>query len=109
MTAAKHTPGPWYANHGIDQMISPDTTVACLGNKPSRWHIFSSGSPVHGDEQADANLIAAAPELLHACQMLLRADVALNADIGQGDDFSHALDASISAAHVAIVKATGAA
>lgn len=65
---SKHTPGPW---------IAPDTF---LNNQPNRTYLRQKayGGAVIADlgetshvNQADARLIAAAPELLEACKALL--------------------------------------
>lgn len=76
--STKHTPGPWHAKAGLTQMCDPDaTTVArCSphGNEGAFWWIFSPAE-THGDAEADARLISAAPELLEA---LVAAEGALN-------------------------------
>ena len=63
---AEHTPGPWYQN------ISAKYPVFA-GEAPNHVHIASI---LHGasDSEREANLrlIAAAPDLLYACQILIR-------------------------------------
>ncbi len=60
MDAVKYTPGPWAVSNGVDQYV-------CAGGV---WIAASMG--IRGDEgAANARLIAAAPELLEACQALL--------------------------------------
>lgn len=58
----KHTPGPWTAaGHG--QVIAHARLPA--------WRTLADVYGVHGDEEqadADARLIAAAPDLLAACE-----------------------------------------
>ena len=61
----KHTPGPWEVD-GIGQVIVPA--------RPPAWRTLADVYSVHGDEDqadADARLIAAAPELLAALEDLL--------------------------------------
>lgn len=74
MSEPKHTPGPYYAAPG-DQMNNPDTTVAKLGYIPASpqgsWCIYSKATN-HGDEQATAKVLAAAPELLEALILLCK-------------------------------------
>jgi hypothetical protein len=88
----KHTPGPW--KH------YDDTAPA---GKTGRHEIVAMGRTVarvyYGDEQArhDARLIAAAPELLAALQMVMSL---------YGDGFAEDAQAY---ARVVIAKATGAA
>ena len=60
---AKHTPGPWRATLGRSQMSDPGTTIYHLG----QWGVYSDADS-HGDPEADARLIAAAPELLAAVE-----------------------------------------
>ena len=70
MSEGTHTSGPWEANLVINQMDHPGSTVAVCGFVPPRqWMVFSSEFP--GDEEADARLIAAAPDLLEACKLSL--------------------------------------
>jgi hypothetical protein len=57
----KHTPAPWTA-HANREIIGADTTVVGWVNRPT-----GGNSP---QENANARLIATAPELLAACQHL---------------------------------------
>ena len=66
---AKHTSGPWRATPGNSQMSDPGTTVYHCG----QWGVYSDASH-HGDAEADARLIAAAPDLLEACLKLVEWD-----------------------------------
>ena len=76
MNNAKHTPGPWVILKGYDG------TVEVSASRPYRINNISAGTPLicyvyqHPkfdgfSSQANANLIAAAPELLEACKNLL--------------------------------------
>jgi hypothetical protein len=66
----KFTPGPWEHRTGMNQMISDKTTVASLGirtkEEGAMQDFIFSDAEEHGDQEADAKLIAAAPEMLDA-------------------------------------------
>ncbi len=73
-----HTPGPWVVQ-GRDQteVMGPDFLIVKVP--------FDAGSPVTDTEgleaaQADARLIAAAPDLLSACELALRSLEGVPAD-----------------------------
>ncbi len=70
----KHTPGPWYAlrgqrnisiRHKTGDKFLPMVNVASVRGK------FPADCP-YGSSEANARLIAAAPELLEALQAVLR-------------------------------------
>jgi len=76
MKTVKHTPGPWVILKGYDG------TVEVSASRPYRINNISAGTPLICDvyqhpefdgfsSQANADLIAAAPELLEACKSLL--------------------------------------
>lgn len=63
MTKEKHTPGPWNVDKDMIRAVNPITSIACicdvawpLGNR-QEWH------------EANANLIATAPDLLDALEV----------------------------------------
>ena len=92
---SKHTPGPWrYKLHRVD----------C-----NYMLITCSDDPQEGDNlrgycgEANARLIAAAPDLLEALQDLFGADME-HVLMGDGKDDQVA---AIAKAHAAIAKATG--
>ena len=66
----KHTPGPWkFDSRAHVEAILSDSTDVCF--------LPHSGSTTARDKdlqeiRANARLIAAAPELLEACEMMLR-------------------------------------
>lgn len=71
---AKHTPGPWYAlrgqrnisiRHKTGDRLLPMVNVASVRGQ------FPTDCP-YGSSEANARLIAAAPELLEALQAVLR-------------------------------------
>lgn len=76
MKTVKHTPGPWVILKGYDG------TVEVSASRPYRINNISAGTPLICDvyqhpefdgfsSQANADLIASAPELLEACKDLL--------------------------------------
>ena len=91
MKTTKHTPGPWVVGN-VGEVVAGGITLA----------------DVYGDEEqadADAYLIAAAPDLLEACEML--AEAQRRADAGERDGFGCYVDA-VDMARAAIAKAKGA-
>lgn len=107
MKEAKHTPGPWEVSKGYDGSISVSAT------RPYRINNISAGTPVICDVyqhlefdsfsgEANARLIAAAPELLDALRGLL----ALEEENLRGyDDIDVCTEVQF--ARAAIAKATG--
>ena len=107
----KHTPGPWKLTHMFARSekewgtcvcelppsdINPDGGDLCIAVKTDTKL---------GDEQADYQLMAAAPELLTACQALLESAKLATAYF---IDFAQELnDKAIAQAEAAIAKATG--
>ena len=68
---SKHTPGPWsvYSGKGVIQVdIGPRAT----GHRPCivHWSGFDSNDLPRQKDAANARLIAAAPDLLHALEMV---------------------------------------
>lgn len=102
--STKHTPGPWKAFN-------------CIGPRSLKnWHIQADelkGRPVAtiadiGDgDAANAQLIAAAPELLEALEFMLEADTNICENIGRKSDQAMTRIAAIDQARVAIAKAKG--
>jgi len=86
----QHTQGEWMAKEG---QIYPQETGVTLALIP----YFDDGN---NEQQANAKLIAAAPELLKALQ-----DILGHVPIGK-DYFTHGEELSIHKAEQAIIKAT---
>ena len=87
---SNHTPGPWYTmGAGVYTGSAQNDNIAHIATA----HFYG----VPGDPMANARLIAAAPELLAALQLLVRGD-------GQPDECARAMRA----ARAAIARATGA-
>ncbi len=106
---AKHTPGPWYAlrgqrnisiRHKTGDRLLPMVNVASVRGQ------FPTDCP-YGSSEANARLIAAAPELLDALIALLSVapSKAPGAGLIVGAEEKHAN--ALQAARAAIKKATG--
>ena len=95
---AKHTPGPWTARHTPSRVPSvPD--LWCIDWSKDQEEVAEI---VHGE--ADARLIAAAPDLLEALEELRSAII----DLDQDEDGSvNLLENAIRKARLAIAKARG--
>ena len=95
---AAHTPGPWNCNHSS----ASGYDIVCSENSPTDVCVISRRDKTTGEIDANARLIAAAPELLAALE---RAYMAL---IGYLPAHRNGVtDAAIGAASAAITKATG--
>ncbi len=92
----KHTPGPW-AVKGVGEVIVCETGETLCD-------VYSS--PAAGEEQADtdAHLIAVAPDLLAACELLLEAQ--RKAVAGESGGFELYFDA-VELARAAVEKLKG--
>lgn len=67
----QHTPSPWRARLVHSQMEDPGSTLARVGPKlpdGRQWMVFSDAD--RGDPEADARLMAAAPQMLDALERL---------------------------------------
>jgi len=108
--SVKHTPGPW----GVDEMLTinaPSTLMvaecSCAANRPM-WSGTDYSTRSH--QEANARLIASAPDLLHALDTiggLCRALRAGGPDPIDLKGLSDALSEAVDIAHAAIAKATG--
>lgn len=105
----KHTPGPWYAvDNGVywEIGIGPDKYSPKIGDVCASKHRGKDEDPVDGllVEEANARLIAAAPELLEALEEIRSAAI----DLDQDEESSvTALENAIRKARLAIAKARG--
>lgn len=107
MSNTKHTPGPWIVASDKTSVlqVTPDTDspFPCVVDCASGYNAMS-----FGEAKENARLIAAAPDLLAALEAL----VALHYSWSRGSayvpvEFEKKNDAAITAARVAITKATG--
>lgn len=114
MNRTPYTPGPWKANDcGYVGTTPKDddtgwTLVACPSEMDEQTSYVRL--PSESEKKANAQLISAAPELLEACQELIRAnDAYCDAIDNGGHEETHAnrlLRAKANAKH-AIAKALG--
>lgn len=89
MTAAKHTPGPWFARirgpvaAGI---FHEDANGPLIASVPENYITSDNQEVLDAEGQANARLIAAAPDLLAACEgalrLLAKCDVQIDARYG---------------------------
>jgi len=96
-----HTPGPW--------TIKQATSSAMVSVYAGGFNVACTGSANVEEDNADANarLIAAAPELLEACREALNM-LGASRDHCTGErGLVHRIDAAAKAAHAAIRKAEG--
>lgn len=71
MTDLKHSPGPWFMEaESYDSYYDISDDFGTSLAKVEAWD-GDNDEEVMGEAKANARLIAAAPELLSACQMLL--------------------------------------
>lgn len=81
----KHTKAPWVARKavGSEEIFADSVTWMVSGgdltNKETRTYIAECGA--HDESEANAHLIAAAPDLLEACRLLINTGQACFADI----------------------------
>lgn len=100
----KHTPGPWQA---VKNGVCQSAVQASNGT----WITHDAGEELSCNEaEANARLIAAAPELLEALQAMLNADLYADGEGIWRFDSSDTEDgqSAVSKASAAIAKATGA-
>ena len=67
--ALKHTPGPWYPVHNgyyWDIKLGPEKYAQGVGDTGSSKYIHISDDVIEDHGEANARLMAAAPELLEA-------------------------------------------
>jgi hypothetical protein len=113
---AKHTPGPW--KHDANDVLNPERAfgiVRELGPKFDREAGTQGATEViaeicgddgSGVAEADARLIAAAPDLLAALEFLSSEFVAYVAQSGRSREFAERAKAYVQA-RAAIAKAKG--
>ena len=102
--SAKHTPGPWLTDRNNVHTGQIATVYHCIGDDwieiwTDKWAETGLGE---GEQEANARLIAAAPELLDALRGMLALDDEHH-QRGHGDDD---VCSEVQAARAAIAKAT---
>ena len=114
MTNAKHTPGPWTAGNELNSERPGSVPVVALvrDSLGGRMHVaFVNGKA--GEQEANAALIAAAPDLLAALRALLplaergRASVLSESSDEERPGHADGFDATLEAARAALARATG--
>jgi hypothetical protein len=107
MSAAKHTPGPWSADITSEGPYGGAFEVFAPNAGTGRWRRVICARNQHPEcaeeMAANARLIAAAPELLAACQMV----VTLKRVGGMLPGVRELIDSVVEDAEAAIAKATG--
>lgn len=105
MTEAKHTPGPWH----LEEMGYNSSSYYIRGSSESGDRLtIGKGAVAHiprstvNPMEANARLIAAAPELLEALKAMLEAEYA-----HEWEDYSSEELTVLEKAHAAIAKAEG--
>lgn len=95
---SKHTPGPWVTAERIKTARIDDARMV----RPADHCNYKHGATaIVGTSEADANLIAAAPELLVALQLMVDRFIDTEGSYGVWEN------EAIEAARAAIAKATG--
>jgi len=102
-TTAQHTPGPWNVYRWADGNMTcidggPDDTI-CIAS-------ISGDDPEKPWRRANADLIAAAPDLLAALEAVLRECVLVQKHYGDSSNAREAASARLTA-EAAIAKARG--
>lgn len=104
MSEAKHTKGPWHV--GDVQIVEVDTEEA--RTDPNNSYVHDAGQleiEIHGDNaQADARLVAAAPDMLAVLTELI--DMLLPTQAAQAR-LSQGVQSAVIRARTTIAKATG--
>ena len=111
MTQGKHTPGPWFVpdqTYARNLTVEVDDGIACPGSGGAMSYTTDvcvlgwNGTP---EWDANARLIAAAPDMLEACQII--SDCASSAKGMTAAQVRIALDMAANTARAAIARATG--
>lgn len=118
MSETKHTPGPWVSSKFGFQVLTGDSwSTVCALKGDASWE--NNRGDYHQEyewqrQEANARLIAAAPELLAVVQMVAKASMFETRPHRGESSIGWQSDAKLNgsdvwkAAHAAIAKATGA-
>lgn len=104
MNEMKHTPGPWMVIH--HKCIHPHITIAQNAGTSLRDRSIAYIDGHMHEDNANAALIAAAPDLLAALQMVVDSLVTW-IEIAEDEDLRDYDNNALSAARAAIAKARG--
>lgn len=101
MTKANHTPGPWMAAAGPSSVVGWPVVERPRGRSVCSVSWLPGLPPeIQAEVRANATLIAAAPDLLHAAERALRVLKATGESVRPGN--------ALGELEAAIAKATGA-
>ncbi len=98
MEKAKHTPGPWKHDYTNSAKLTYVCISAVDGSNGNTCVIGQCAGP---DNEANAKLISAAPDLLRALEMIVDSDMA------QREEDEGEISTELSHARAAIEKAHG--
>ena len=99
--SAQHTPGPWRLYQGPLLYVEADGHLGPIAELRSRLDVGYLHPLVAETREANARLIAAAPDLLEACKLIVSAfDALAPASAARNEPMQ------INAARAAIAKAT---
>lgn len=93
---SEHTPGPWRAGY-IDEQDRRERMIVRAEAVDGHPYVAICPNPLAGSHEANARLIAAAPDLLAACELMLSSPKYGNAPS----------EAAVEAARAAIARARG--
>ena len=99
-----HTPGPWVADSRVGGVVRGGPVQSFVNGSGQQQVALATGQEYMkpGEQAANARLIAAAPDLLAACEALIDAHRAV-----VHGEASHVAAGLLNAAEAAIAKARG--
>lgn len=103
---SKHTPGPWKATRRYPnafQVFADNVHICEIDHWGVRQTDLTSDLKPEGEPEANARLIAAAPELLEGCKAMLPLVDGLWRQLGESEECARAVES----ARAAITKAMG--
>lgn len=99
MSGSKHTPGPWLLRY---RLTNPDEIVGVSGSDRSFLADCATTARTLEEISANCRLIAAAPDLLVACEAYLAVE-----HLQDPGAYLRGLDALVEQMRVAVAKARG--
>ena len=107
MNTPLHTPGPWIVDIAAFSCYRSISTAARPPYEQIAEIPWAEPSVFDAERNANARLIAAAPELLAALQAMLLADSFIADNVGTRSDQAMGRIAAIDQAFLAVLKAKG--
>lgn len=108
---SKHTPGPWHVVNGVDVFTSLGAKNAEGIEEPINdgWHVADCAMEdlSYRESNANARLIAAAPDLLEALELIVMERAWYRSERPEGYNIEDRLNAWEETARAAIAKAKG--